>query len=164
MKLLMSKIYYTIKKYIVGVLILIPVIGLLSLYIIPWYSCDTVFETLKESYHPGERVHVKFTRTALINLNARSTRELIRVDEDGAYHEEAKTTWRINMGKGTKRIVVSYKLPDNCANVIRKNTSFPCIHYENNTYRWIGNTIYKPFGLIERSFYWESTPFKIHEN
>ena len=45
-----------------------------------------------------------------------------------------------------------------------ENTNLPCIHYENNTYRWIGNTIYKPFGLIERSFYWESTPFKIHEN
>ena len=164
MKSFIKELLYIIKKYIVGIFILIPIISLLVLYLIPWYSCDPVFKTLKKSYHPGERVHVKFNRTALINLYARSTRELVRIDEDGAFHEEAKITWRINIGKGTKQIIVSYKLLDNCVNAIRKNMSFPCIHYEENTYHWIGNTIYKPFGLIERSFYWESTPFKIYEN
>jgi len=151
-----------ILSYSVLILSLLFAIGIAAIYLVPWYTLSPVLEVKHQTYNPGGTVCVKFTRNALINMRAVATRELVRVDSKGAYHEEAKVTWAVNIEKGKRTIWVSYPLPDCCdeSEKIRRN-GFPCVYYEENTYRFTGNTTYKVLGLINRTVYWESNSFRI---
>jgi hypothetical protein len=142
--------------YSIVAVALFGTIGLSICSLVPWYSIHSPVVVHEEIYSPGDNVGMCFDRNALINLSGSMVRELVRVDHDGAYHEAAKTAWKVTLEKGKKMIKVGYRLPLSC----KDNGNNACVEYEENTYRWVGHTSYSVC-LIKRTVYWESEPFQI---
>jgi len=121
---------------------------------IPWYSQEQPVKVDRKTYSPGDSMKLIVVRNALIDLTARVTAELIRLDGEVEI-EVYKRTWDIVMGKGKKKFKVDYLLP----------TADECPWIGTNTFIWKGAIVYNPpFGLPERLVYFKTEKFHIGEN
>jgi len=122
---------------------------------IPWYRQN---EPMKignkelQPFKPGEHMRIDIERTALIGIEGRVTRELVRVHRNGDEEEVYKLNKLISIERGTKRISVYYKLPS-----IRE-----CPQMKPNTYVWRGSMVYKPFGYLEKTYQFSTEKFQIN--
>jgi len=118
---------------------------------IPWYTQEQPVKVEKQTYSPGDSVRLIVDRHALVNLTARVTAELIRIDGEVEV-EVYKRSWQIVMGKGKKKFKVDYLLP----------TINECPWLGTNTFVWKGAIVYNPpLGLPERLVYFRSEKFHI---
>lgn len=122
-------------------------------YLVPWYKQKLPLEIIGNTFKPGDHVPIKVERKSLINLNARIVRELIRLDKhNNIEFEVSKEFQNVDFGIGKKTVVIYYKLP----------TLLTCPQLKSNTYIYRGNITYKPLGLIERRFHFETEEFQIN--
>ena len=159
----MQRMYLKLSQTVI-VVMLVLIAGVTFLYIFPWYSYGNngVFKTTKEEYFPGEDVRIVIERNSYIDVAAVATRELVRVDKvTGIYHEVCKVTFGVSIDKGRKTVESQYKLPFECRDKCAWNDKMYCVSYDYNTYVWSGSLVYRPFGLVERTLRWTTTPFKI---
>jgi len=121
---------------------------------IPWYMQENpmIVETNNRAFKPGEIQHISFTRRALIGFQGRVTRELVRVNETtGVLEEIWKSSIFTSIGAGKKDITLTYRIPT--------LAQYP--EMKGNTYRWQGSMTYRPFGMPEKTFFFETEEFKI---
>jgi len=131
--------------------LMITVVVVLSAFqLIPWYSQEQPIHVEDKVYYPGDNVDLIINRTALIDLEGRVTRELICRQKNGIEYEVVKASHFIALERGKKTIIVPYLLPDS-----------PGVCYKNNSYVWTGVITYRPLGLIERTWKWETEPFQV---
>ena len=90
-------------------------------------------------------------RTALIGFEGRVTRELVKIHKDGSEEEVYKLDKLISINRGKKNIVVYYKLP----------TIKICPQISGNTYVWRGAMVYKPFGFLEKTYFFRTEKFQL---
>jgi hypothetical protein len=120
---------------------------------IPWYKQVepmSVHDKDRE-FKPGEPMRIDIQRTALVGFEGRVTRELVHVHADGAEEEIYKIDKLISIDRGTKKISVYYKLP----------TLKICPQMSSNTYLWRGSMVYKPFGYLEKIYFFRTERFQI---
>jgi len=123
-----------------------------AILLIPWYEREDPMRLVNKEkiYKPGDAVKLEFSRKSLINMQARISRELVRIHEDST-----EEVWTVNLNtsvnKGKDLIKLQYFIPslDQCP-VMR-----------SNTYKWRGTIVYRPLGLIEKTVSFETEPFQI---
>jgi len=120
---------------------------------VPWYRYiqePTIINT-ETYYSPGDELDVKFTRISLINTQARSVRELVRVDMDGNEWEVSRVTTWLDIDRGARVITTNWHIPhvEECPNM------------KPNTYLWRGSITYKPFGMLEKTVKFTTNTFHI---
>jgi hypothetical protein len=123
---------------------------------VPWYSQiePMTVHNKDKIFNPGERMKINFERTALIGLQARVTRELVHLHEDGSEEEIYKVDKEISIDRGTKKISVWYTLP----------TLKLCPQMSNDVYMWRGSMVYKPFGYLQKTYFFSTEKFQIGIN
>jgi len=121
--------------------------------LIPWYrQVEPMAVHEKETpFSPGDPMRIDITRTALVGIEGRVTRELVRLHNDGGEEEIYKLDKLVSIDKGTKNISVYYRLP----------TMHQCPQMGANTYIWRGSMVYKPFGMIEKTYFFRTEQFQI---
>jgi len=146
-----------------NVLVIISVIFVLGntgIAIVPWYMqenpmliVDPAGERIKNAqFNPGDSMHILFKRKALIGFSGKVIRELVRINPHTSATEEIwKSAVDTSVGRGTKTIILTYNIPT--------LGMYPEMKY--NTYKWQGCMTYRPFGLVERTFFFETEQFKI---
>ena len=128
------------------------VFGHTIIEIIPWYSQENPMRIRLKSkvYKPGEFMGIQFKRRALVGFQARVTRELVRIHSN-IEEEVFKITLDVSIDRGSKEVGVTYKLP----------TLELCPNISGNTYFWRGSMKYKPFGLVEKTYFFRTEPFQL---
>jgi len=121
-------------------------------YLTPWYVQELPLRIYgdKKVFKPGEIMIIEIKRKALICMEARVVKELVRI-ENGVEHEIAKMFRYTDIEIGEKTITVEYPLPDEKDRFTGRA----------GTYFWRGHFTYKPFGIIERRWYFVTEPFLI---
>ena len=131
------------------------VLGSIVLGIVPWYMQENPMKIVgnKVFYNPGDSMQITFERRALIGFQGKVTRELVRIDpRSGATEEIWKSSIDTSVGRGEKTIKLTYTIPT--------LAMYPTM--VGNTYKWQGSMSYKPFGLIEKTFFFYTEPFQLH--
>ena len=150
----MTLIDRVIHRFMAGVLGIV-FMGLITcsvVQVVPWYRFTNEPEIITEKYYsPNEFMNIKFNRIALIDVQARLVRELVRVDIDGNEYDIAKISERLDIDKGVRHIIAQWHLPDTseAPNLIP------------NTYFWRGSITYKPFGMLEKTVKFTTNTFQI---
>jgi len=153
----LKKITICLSNIILIVTFLLLISSIL-IYTVPWYSIDGPLRVNSKCYYPGQDVKMLVERNALINLRGHTVKELIRIGHDGVYHKVTESSFWSDLERGERTIELSYLLPGQC----RSQQQPPdCINYEENTYKWVGHVMYRPFGLVERYVHFESENFQI---
>lgn len=148
---------YAIKPAGVIVWALAAIIGIIFLAgIFPWYMQKNpmviIGNTKNRTFAPGDPMLISFKRTAIIGFQAKVVRELVKINPaSGAVEEVFKMSIDTSIGRGTKNIVLTYSVPEITAHQDMKA----------NTYRWQGCMEYHPFGIVKKTFFFESEPFII---
>jgi hypothetical protein len=121
--------------------------------LIPWYrQVEPMVVYAKEKpFVAGEHMRIIVTRTALIGIEGRVTRELVRLHANGEEEEVSKIDKLISIDRGTKILSVYYKLP----------SIEECPQMKPNTYFWRGSMVYKPFGWLEKTYFFRTEKFRI---
>ena len=138
---------------VVNVVTLLVLLSI-SIGLIPWYMQENPMQIVDRQNHyaPGDAIRVTFNRRALIGFQGEVTRELVRIDPtSGAVEEIWKSSIDTSIGRGSKTIVLTYNIPT--------LAQYPTM--VGNTYMWQGCMTYRPFGLIERTFFFYTEPFTI---
>jgi hypothetical protein len=120
---------------------------------IPWYSQVepmTVYNK-EEPFVGGEHMQIVITRRALIGIEGRVTRELVRLHANGEEEEVSKIDKLISIDRGKKTLSVYYQLP----------STEECPQMKPNTYFWRGSMVYKPFGWLEKTYFFRTEKFQI---
>ena len=123
-----------------------------AMLLIPWYERENPMRLVDKTrtYKPGEAVEFQFHRKSLIDMQAKISRELVRIHE-----ETSEEVWTVNINtsvnKGSDEIKLQYFIP----------TPEQCPMLHGNTYKWRGTVVYKPLGLIEKTLSFETEPFQI---
>ena len=136
------------------VICIIFVFASISLSIIPWYMQENPMLIINKqaSYAPGDTLRITFKRRALIGFQGKVTRELVRFNPiTGATEEIWKSSLYTSIGAGAKTIVLRYSIPT--------LEMYP--EMEGNTYKWQGSMVYRPFGLVEKTFFFYTEKFQI---
>ena len=144
-----------LKTFNAVVVVAIVILSLnIIIGLIPWYSQENpmVIMNNDKPFKPSDSMFVTFKRRALIGFQGSVTRELIRINKKtGAIEEIWKSSISASIGKGSKTIVLTYKIPS--------IAMYP--EMRSNTYRWQGSMVYRPFGIIEKTFFFETEEFQI---
>ena len=121
--------------------------------VIPWYTQDEPMQIMKndEPFAPGQPQLVDVHRTALVGFEGRVTRELVKIHSDGAEEEVYKLDKLVSIDRGTKNVQIYYTLP----------TILECPQITGNTYKWRGSMVYKPFGLLEKTYFFTTDTFQL---
>lgn len=139
--------------FLVGICIIF-VSANIALSVIPWYMQENPMKIVDKNsqYSPGDPILVKFQRRALIGFQGKVTRELVRVDKETGITEEVwKSSVNTSVGRGKKTIVLTYTIPT--------LAMYP--EMKGNTYKWQGSMSYRPFGLVEKTFFFHTEDFQI---
>lgn len=148
----MIRLLKGLNAVVIVAIVLLSIITIIG--IVPWYSQQNpmVIMNNDKPFKPGSSMFVTFKRRALIGFQGSVTRELVRINEStGAIEEIWKSSLSASIGKGDKTIVLAYKIPS--------LAMYP--EMRNNTYKWQGSMVYKPFGMIEKTFFFETEEFQI---
>jgi len=135
--------------------------------VVPWYTHDTPFSTIGNTFETGDCIPVKISRNALVDLEAHSIRELVRVDDVskvqvsklGEYHyikrppeyEVLRMFEPLSIDKGKKTIISCFKLPD-------KGVYPPICE---GVYMFRGSLSYVVFGFWHRTVNYTTNKFTI---
>ena len=121
--------------------------------LIPWYRQAEPMIVIKinEPFKPGDPMPIKIERNALIGFEGRVTRELVKIHADGSEEEVYKLDKLISINRGKKNIVVYYRVP----------TLPECPQISGNTYVWRGSLVYKPFGFLEKTYFFRTEKFQL---
>ena len=131
------------------------VLGSIVLGIIPWYMQENpmLIVDKKNHYYPGDQLSITFKRRALVGFQGKVTRELVRINpRSGATEEVWKSSINTSVGRGEKSIILTYSIPTLAMNPTMVG----------NTYKWQGSMTYRPFGLIEKTFFFHTEPFQLY--
>jgi len=116
--------------------------------LLPWFKFINPMPVEKVEYSPGESVYTTISYSALVGFSAHVTRELVLM-EGNKEIEVAKMHYYTDISSGHHCPDVNYQLPENGR------------LYRSGTYKWRGSTSFRPFGLLEQRFKWETESFKI---
>ena len=121
--------------------------------LIPWYRQVEPMIVIKinEPFKPGDPMPISIERNALIGFEGRVTRELVKIHPDGSEEEVYKLDKLISINRGKKNIVVYYRVP----------TLPECPQISGNTYLWRGSMVYKPFGFLEKTYFFRTEKFQL---
>jgi hypothetical protein len=121
--------------------------------LIPWYRQVEPMSVHDKDrvFRPGEPMKIDIQRTALVGFEGRVTRELVHVHTNGSEEEVYKIDKLISIDRGTKKISVYYTLP----------TLKLCPQMLSNTYMWRGSMVYKPFGYLEKTYFFSTEKFQL---
>ena len=146
-----------------NILVLVAVFFVVSstvMALIPWYMQENPMLIVDQNgnhikgakFNPGDPMYILFKRKALIGFQGQVVRELVRVNpHTGATEEIWKSAVDNSVDRGTKTIILTYNIPT--------LEMYPKMEY--NTYKWQGCMTYRPFGLIEKTFFFQTEKFKI---